>query len=148
MEFNEWKQKVFDTVAPQLLKQGVRSEVVLNESVSACRYRGSGNTKCAVGFLIKDEYYNPSLEGIGCGSALIFESLIKSGVFDGVDMTTFQDHWGIASEYIKGGWMSFLVDLQEIHDKSPVESWKETLIRFADAYNIDATCIKGVSNEQ
>jgi len=51
-------QKMFDTAAVGMLKQGKKSI-----DVNACRYRGSDGCKCAVGFLIPEGLYDPGIEG-------------------------------------------------------------------------------------
>ena len=47
-----------------------------------CKYRNSKGAKCAVGLLIKDEFYSQILENYfpGPGSNLLNEALEKSGV--------------------------------------------------------------------
>jgi hypothetical protein len=56
-------QQVFDTVLNGLRKQGVRS-ISFNErtGMDECAYRGNNGTKCAAGFLIPDEKYDPIFE--------------------------------------------------------------------------------------
>jgi len=51
-------QKMFDTAAVGMLKQGKKSI-----EGNACRYRGGDGCKCAVGFLIPDDLYSPDIEG-------------------------------------------------------------------------------------
>ena len=60
-------QEMFDTMAAHLLKQGERSVSPINPQ--QCRYRGDHGLKCAVGALIKDKFYKPSLEGRGATDA-------------------------------------------------------------------------------
>jgi hypothetical protein len=45
-------QEIFDKVVKGVLDQGCQSKVG-----AVCRYRGTGGTKCAAGFLIPDEKY-------------------------------------------------------------------------------------------
>jgi hypothetical protein len=52
--------EVFNKVEAHLLAQGVRSMKYLD----MCAYRGAGGLRCAVGCLIKDEFYHESLEGL------------------------------------------------------------------------------------
>ncbi len=54
------KQELFDRVATHLKQQRERSV-----SRGLCVYRGSNGLKCAIGVLIPDEAYHPSLEGLG-----------------------------------------------------------------------------------
>jgi len=52
------EQEIFDAVVRHLKKQGRRA---LNKD--QCVYRGSNGLKCAVGCLISDAEYTPSMEG-------------------------------------------------------------------------------------
>jgi len=49
-----------------VLTQGARSA----NSTGNCKYRGNNNHKCAVGFLIEDEYYYPDLEAYIPGQSI------------------------------------------------------------------------------
>jgi hypothetical protein len=52
-------QKYFDIAVSGVLKQG-------NPSISNsgnCKYRGMNNDRCAIGWLIPDDMYNPKMEG-------------------------------------------------------------------------------------
>lgn len=51
-------QEIFDTVSVHLLTQNEKSQE--SSFYSSCLYRGPNGTKCAVGCLIKDEFYQPS----------------------------------------------------------------------------------------
>lgn len=52
------KQEIFDAVAIHLFKQGVQSRA----EVGPCLYRTKEGLKCAVGALIPDELYDPSMD--------------------------------------------------------------------------------------
>lgn len=63
-------QEVFDTVANHLRKQGQRARVAnpnfrpgFHGTEEICAYRSPEGLRCAVGCLIKDEDYVPSMEG-------------------------------------------------------------------------------------
>jgi hypothetical protein len=65
------RQETFDLAAKHLLTQNVRSEgdIIVNgrkAPTPGCRYRGPNGTKCAIGALIPDKYYEPNLEGLAC----------------------------------------------------------------------------------
>lgn len=59
------EQEVFDFVATHLFTQGVQAIGHNGPAGSApiCLYRGPNGTKCAVGAMITDEEYDPSMEG-------------------------------------------------------------------------------------
>ena len=52
------RQQHFDTVLAHLRKQGKRSTY----GNRGCAYRGTDNTKCAIGALLPDELYDPKME--------------------------------------------------------------------------------------
>ena len=60
-------QEIFDKVAVHLLTQP-RS---LTGNGGGCMYRGDNGTKCAVGCLIPDNEYDPSIEGLFMNDRLI-----------------------------------------------------------------------------
>ena len=59
------EQEVFDFVATHMFTQGVQAIGHNGPARSApiCLYRGPNGTKCAVGAMITDEEYDPSMEG-------------------------------------------------------------------------------------
>lgn len=89
-------QQVYDFVAEKLLKQGKKS--AFGES---CRYRFK-DLKCAAGFLIPDEKYDPRMEGNS------WQSLIRA--------------YGVDSCH-----RNIIVGLQVIRDKVKVEDWPTAL---------------------
>jgi hypothetical protein len=55
-------QTIFNKVIKHLRKQGCRS---VSEDGRICAYRGSDDTQCAAGILIKDAEYHTEFEGQG-----------------------------------------------------------------------------------
>lgn len=56
-------QEIFNTVATHLLTQNARSMGTAPQMEGrGCLYRGENGRMCAVGCLIKDEFYDPILE--------------------------------------------------------------------------------------
>ena len=106
------KQDVFNKVATHLLTQNSKS--IAHGECKECMYRGENNTSCAIGCLIKDEYYRAEFEQMTADSSYIINTLIASGI-----------------EVESDGDEKFLMQLQVIHDKHIVENWKTTLITFA-----------------
>ena len=112
--------EVFNKVEAHLLAQGVRS-INYND---ACTYRGEGGRSCAVGCLIKDEFYSRSLEGIAMWGGekeedrqmLLEEALIKSGI-DLNPATTYM-----------------LSDLQYLHDQKKPQDWEQGLQKLRVKY--------------
>ena len=80
-------QEFFDKTMEHLRKQGVPSA-----QGDRCLYRGPAGTKCAIGFHIPDELYEPEMEGIGVGNLLGHYPKLRP-LFEGVSeglMVEFQ----------------------------------------------------------
>ena len=105
------RQEVFNTVKEHLLRQGTRS--IWHYSSSTCLYRGPEGRKCAIGCLIPDEYYQPSMEGIAIDSF--------RGEFDYV-----LSYLGVNCDDD----IEFLQDLQNVHDSYHPDDWATALERF------------------
>jgi hypothetical protein len=107
-------QEVFDIVSKHLLKQNERSlnpYPVPSSMLPECSYRGKDGTKCAAGVLISDEEYNAK-----------FESWTWSGLVD--------------NYIVEDKFKEEINDLQEIHDRWPVHSWRSRLNNFAKKHNL------------
>lgn len=64
-------QEVFYKVVMHLRQQGKQSlRDIQHEFESNCAYRGKDGLKCAIGCLIKDSEYYPSMEGKGIDNLL------------------------------------------------------------------------------
>ena len=103
-------QEVYFKVRNHLLTQGRRAKIY-----DQCRYRAPNGDKCAIGCLIPDDKYDPSMEGhlISC-SPLI------------------QDAIGASEDHI-----DFLTDLQRVHDFSNPSEWNERLQAVALRYKLE-----------
>lgn len=112
------EQQIYDTVKAALLKQGKRS-VRTDEGGIGCAYRGQGGSKCAAGWLVKDEIYTPESEGGGiCAhSWLDDESAIAEQMI--VDS-------GVPPQYLP-----LVAELQELHDGFDPCDWSESLTALA-----------------
>lgn len=115
------KQEIFDKCLGHLRNQG--KPAIVN---GGCAYRGPNDTRCAIGFLIADEYYRKDLEEANVSSANVQESLRASGY----DIDSPEDE-------------SFLNSLQcELHDDmylsdNFLEDLEPAAKGFADTYNLD-----------
>ncbi len=108
-------QEVFDVVVAHLLTQNRQS---LNYEGS-CAYRGENGLKCAVGVLIADECYSPTLENRLVSSPLVVEALACSGV------------------EAEGELMNLLTALQWIHDDRQPGNWDYELSRVAETFKLE-----------
>ena len=102
------KQTVFNKVVRFLRVQNKRA---MNGKV--CAYRANDGSKCAVGCLISDKHYNPSIEGASL-SALSHDDL----------PAYLSEHW------------DFLMELQDIHDCFLPDNWNDMWIRLAKKHNL------------
>jgi len=105
-------QEVFDQVVTHLLTQNQRSYLAKQDGVvSTCAYRGDGGLACAVGCLLDDEEYDPSLEGRGL--AYVFDRAPRLAPH------TRQ-----------------LQALQQVHDHRTPPSWRTFLRTVANRHNL------------
>lgn len=115
------RQEVYNRVKAHLLTQNKKS--MWN---SACAYRGEDGMKCAIGCLIKDEFYKPSMEGKGPADTLVLAALNASGV----EASRVTQPGNNDSD------ISFLDNLQVIHDIHKPRYWEVELTSFANFYNL------------
>lgn len=110
-------QSVFNKVIRHLRRQGVRSV-----DGHRCLYRGPDGTSCAVGCLIPDELYDPSMEGQGVGSL----------IYDAEHPKTVQRLLGPRL---------LLEELQNLHDEYMREGWNDECEteaqRIADKFGLE-----------
>lgn len=118
-------QQIFDTVASHLLKQGARS---LGEENLKCAYRGKDGRMCAVGVLIKDEFYDPGLEKKSVRDDDVQQALVNSGVLEG---------GGIIDE----SRISLLRLLQMVHDDCWPPDWKRVMRNISPQFQLDSSLV-------
>lgn len=105
-------QEVFEQITINLLKQNKKSM-----RKGYCRYRGTGKTKCAGGWLISDEEYNPVWDDEPW-EVLISENIVPFAHED------------------------LIIDLQNIHDNEDEESWLSCFIDLASDNELDSKCLE------
>lgn len=116
------RQETFDKVAQHLLRQNARA-MGPGAIGPQCVYRAPDGKKCAVGCLIPDDKYNPSMEG---------RSLVMHGPLQAI----------VGCENARD--MLRLLDaLQGCHDDVPVEKWREHLKHIAERHGLDARALDG-----
>jgi len=106
---------VFTIARDGMLKQGMRS-MSTQEGESSCAYRGDNGLRCALGFCISDKDYRPSMEGYGPEEVYIAKAI------------------GLPYE---GEAISFLSELQSIHDNKDPEAWDFHLRMFAQVHGLE-----------
>lgn len=110
------KQKIFNIVVVHMLSQNAKS-IVETEFGTSCGYRGDQGRSCAIGCLIKDEFYNPDYEGQPCRDKRVKEALAKSGIEPESNQL-------------------MLSRLQHIHDNYVPSQWANQLGILAHRYNL------------
>ena len=106
------KKQVFQTVATHLLTQNSKStdDVFLDD----CKYQNDAGKQCAIGVLIDSKNYQPDLEGKATDALEVIQAVEKS-----------------LNTHITKSDRDLLCKLQDIHDYSTVEGWREELEELA-----------------
>jgi hypothetical protein len=103
------QQEIFDAVTQHLLTQNAQAR-----AGGRCVYRGKNGLRCAIGGILPDLLYVPSMEGRTALS--LMENYPKVAEYFGADNTQFLD------------------GLQEVHDLFSPQDWRSELAVIA-AYN-------------
>lgn len=128
-------QEIFDKVATHLFTQGVRSvsKTCLNDAsfdADYCLYRGPNGTKCAVGCLIPDEDYDPTMENRSAYD--LFTSTVTPMEFPKLEPLNENK--------------DILNRLQTVHDNlsnwATTETMKSALATVAIRYDLDGKVLK------
>jgi hypothetical protein len=117
-------QEIFDKVAHHLLTQRQ-----VSRTEGCCRYRDDHGLKCAIGCLIPDEIYDPTIEEATVGTRKVMGLLSRAGVIPEYD----QVHVLLTD---------FLQDLQLVHDDCEVDRWAERLTDLAGTWKLSPHAIK------
>ena len=110
MEYKQ-NQEAFNVMVKHLRDQGALS----TSEGGGCAYRGQKGLKCAIGVLIKDEFYDKGIEG-SCSSSVFLEALEKSGWVDVQN--------------------SMLHSTQLVHDLQDIHYWEIGFSKVADKYGL------------
>jgi hypothetical protein len=112
------EQEVFDHIVGALRKQGERSMGISksNPDIIVCKYRGMGETKCAVGHVIPDDAYSESIEGHTVGRLL-----------DDPRLSHLRPY------------QSLLISFQGLHDSGEPEEWEAGFFTIAANYELTYT---------
>jgi len=103
------RQKLYERMMAHLREQG---QCV--GSAGTCRYRGPNGLKCAVGALLKDEYYRAEFEGITPSGTTPTAGKLRAALVAS----------GVVEE--KGIWEFLRAAQRELHDEI-TQNWAETL---------------------
>jgi hypothetical protein len=104
-------KKIMDIVEPHMLNQASRSVSYISGN-EKCAYRGDDGMKCAVGVLIDDAHYSESFD---MGGFPVWDESVAMAVEASL------------GEKLDALNMTFLSELQKIHDVQPVSAWPRCL---------------------
>lgn len=113
------KTAVYWKIRTHLLAQDAKAAT----KEGSCKYRNEAGLQCAVGCLIPDELYKPWMEGQTAHGVDIQNVLAK-----------------IFGRSLNDTELTFLRDLQTIHDSHLPKSWKRRLDEFAEREHIQLGC--------
>lgn len=114
-------QQLFDIAFKGLSAQGRRSVNSYAISGSYCLYRSPDNLKCAVGFLIPDNRYDPIFDQ-GTQTSVLNNQLLRA---------LLKELYGPDLD------LNFLAALQDVHDSAEDDTLVEDLITFAQSQNLE-----------
>lgn len=111
-------QQIFDFVVSNLLKQNAKSvmPVVDIDYSPSCSYRGEDGKKCAAGFLIPDDKYEPRFEHQSVCSTPVIRAIIE-------DFDRHNKNHSRKQEFIR--------QMQSIHDTYEPEEWPHQFQKLA-----------------
>jgi|SRR5579859_6197638 len=109
------RQGVFDQVTTHLLTQNAKSDDSSWDQTPMCLYRARKNLKCAIGGIIRDEFYKPELEGHGVDHPDVLRAVELS----------------LGCKIVEQRDEDLLKELQSVHDMHPVSKWHKTLSLLA-----------------
>jgi hypothetical protein len=130
-------QEVFDRVAVALLKQDAYSKLseldrvlIANPKFNGCAYRGLNGCRCAVGHLIADEHYRPTLEGQPVMTAQVQTALLASGALSYGD-----------TEDVMNTKVRLLRAMQHTHDNVPIGAWADSFRKIAAVFRLSTAAV-------
>ncbi len=115
----EARLEILNTVQEHLSQQGEQSVALINGS-KKCAYRGDRGFKCALGVLIKDEFYDPSFEGLSLPAPYATMDPKRSSLKKAIEKS-------LGVNELESDDTLFLNYLQRIHDIHTPTQWKKIL---------------------
>lgn len=116
-------QQIFDAVTAHLRKQGRAAR----DRNTGCKYRwteGTATLMCAAGCLIKDDVYDPRLEGLAADNPVVLDAIAES----------------LGTESLKGSTTAYLIGgLQTAHDNYltvDMAAWEGRMAELAHKYSL------------
>jgi hypothetical protein len=110
-------QDLFDHIVRHLFKQHAKSLYTDVNGSSRCKYRGEEGRKCAVGCVIDDSIYDPSMEHKDIYALMV--EIRKS-----IGRELFSSDFGV------------LTNLQGVHDGAMVHEWPRQCMKVAETHGL------------
>ncbi len=115
-------KEMFEKVRDGLFAQGKKST-----KNGMCAYRGENDTKCAIGILIADEYYDKTFEGIGISPLGLEAISSKEMILRGAIAKSL-------GRSLDKNDLSFFGAMQYIHDTFEPLLWAGKLSEYAEEH--------------
>jgi hypothetical protein len=145
------KQEIFDVVAKHLLTQKAQARTLVEYgSLGECAYRTGDGMRCAIGALINDADYDPTIEGLTVSNLRTLSRLKWSNHESGfvARATLFRDMLIKAGvDVTDRNTVRLMEDLQEVHDAGKVDSWVLALNEVARYHGLDNAVTESRDNE-
>jgi len=112
-------KEIYERVSEHLLTQRAVSE----DDNGSCRLRSPEGRKCAIGSLVRDELYEPELEGVGISyyrharDGRLLRALYASNV-NAYDPNI----------------IDLLIELEEVHDYADIDEWPELIAALGNRH--------------
>lgn len=113
-------QETFDEMVNHLRKQNSKSWLV-DERDGACAYRSQDGKMCAVGCLIKDEFYDPSLD-------------LEENIVSNPKVRKALCNSGYCTD---GKFRKLMESMQFCHDTIAVKEWESNFRIIANDHNLE-----------
>jgi hypothetical protein len=129
-------QELFNIMADHLLTQ---LALAMDEEGKNCMYRGMNGTKCAVGALISDETYRPTIESVGMYTVNIMGSNYAMNDKKKAMLEC------LTANGIENDSYPLLAAIQDVHDNAEScikqedlkEHWTDKLDRVCKRFNLE-----------
>lgn len=119
-------QEIFDVIAWNLLRQHARARVVHDDGRGQCRYQAPDGKRCAIGFIIPDDIYHPTLEGLRVAD--LAHQLLHTNFGREFARLLYRD-------------LELLTALQQMHDRSSPAQWGVELAVIARRFGLSSMVV-------
>lgn len=118
-------QEIFTTIKNHLLQQNL-----VSKEYRLCYLKNSHGLKCAIGCLIPDDLYSPSLEmngGLDTNQELV-------NILESIGIQLRDPNFSYLNKTLT---YKMLLELQSIHDNLDPQYWSNALANIAIKYNLN-----------